>query len=222
MIKYLLCGLLFAFFMNSCSTKPIIVTKVTKIQKKSYEIIRQKKAFIDNINPFLVHKMSKNTTSNYINLPTLSKNMLFIIPADDFDRIHYIINKENDKLNIKSHLIDGIEYFYNSVDKEILLVYNLPFSYFLKNNVVFHLNIVGSFNHELVKKDILFDFTYNFMEQAKYFNEDTNNPSFKFTSATSKEVSPYIKNIIREESKRINIKKFSKSYQKLYTKVVGK
>ncbi len=208
-----------AIFVSGCFFSGQKIEKT--YTKKEYEIIKQREEFIARVNPFLTHKMNKDVVSNYINLPTLSQQMIFIIPTDGLlDKVHYIINRENEKINIKFHLIDRMEYFYDGVNKELLVVYNLPFSYFLQNNIVYNLNIVGSLDGEIMEKNILFDFTYNFMKQAKYFNETTNNPSFEFAHFDDKALSKDIKRILKQESKRINIKKFSNDYKTLYKRVI--
>lgn len=211
--------IIIALIIGGCSSP---IKKVEKTYtKKEYEIIKQRKAFIKRTNPFLIHIMNKDVLSNYINLPTLSKQMVFIIPTDGLlDKVHYIINTENEKINIKFHLIDKMEYFYDEVNKEILIVYNLPFSYFLQNNLIYNLSIQGSLDGKIITKNILFDFTYHFMKQAKYFNEATNNPSFEFVSFDDKDLSKDIKNILKQEGKRINIKKFSANYKALYKRVL--
>lgn len=215
--KYIL-YIVLALVIGGCSFSTPKAKKV--YTQKEYEIIKQREEFIKRVDAFLVHTMSKGVLSNYINLPTLSQQMLFIIPVDGvLDKVHYIINSENEKINIKFHLIDRMEYFYDEVNKELLVVYNLPFSYFLQNNLVYHLNIVGSLDGEIVKRDIVFDFTYHFMKQPKYFNEDTYNPSFEFTRFDDEGLSEDIKATFKKERKRVNIKKFSKEYKALYKRV---
>ena len=220
MNKYIL-YIILAFIISGCS---VSTQKVKKIYtQKEYEIIKQREEFIKRVDAFLIHKMSKDVLSNYINLPTLSKQMLFIIPTDKMlDKVHYVINSENEKINIKFHLIDNMEYFYDEVNKELLVVYNLPFSYLLENNLVYNLKIVGSLNNKIIKKNIIFDFTYHFMKQAKYFNKNTNNPSFKFINfdARNLDLSEDIKSSLKKERQRINIDKFSNKYKALYKKVI--
>jgi hypothetical protein len=216
MNKYIL--IILIFLIGGCS---FVATKPKKIYtQKEYEIIKQREEFIKRADAFLIHTMNKDVFSNYINLPTLSKQMIFIIPTNELlDKVHYIINTENDKINIKFHLIDKMEYFYDKVNKELLIVYNLPFSYFLTNNLIYNLKIIGSLNGEIIEKNILFDFTYHFMKQPKYFNKDTYNPSFEFVDFDDKNLSLNIKETLKQEQQRINPKKFSEDYKKLYKKL---
>ena len=220
MIRYAI-YIILVFLISSCSLFIKDIKETNKsYTEKEYEIIKQRKAFIENSNAFVIHTMKKDVISNYINLPTLSKNMIFVIPVDNLlNKVHYVVNSESKNINIKYHLISGIEYFYDKVNKEVLITYNLPFSYFLKNNIVFETKIVGSLDTEIIEKDIIFDFTYNFMKQPKYFNKNTNNPSFNKTSFDDKNLDSHIKKIMKEEAKRINIERFSNEYQNLYKKL---
>jgi len=220
MFNFFIKSIILIFIINGCSS---LINNTNGEKKeytqKEYEIIKQRKEFIKKSNAFLIHKMSKDVISNYINLPTLSKNMIFVISSNDLDMVHYIKNSENDKINIDTYLIDGLEYFYDKVNKEILVIYNLPFSYFLQNNIKFNLKIIGSLDGKLIEKNIIFDFTYHFMKKPTYFNKDTHNPSFAFVDFDDKDISENIKKILKSESKQINTKRLSKNYAKLYNQM---
>ena len=88
MIRYAI-YIILVFLISSCSLfiKDIKEDNKTYTEKE-YEIIKQREAFIENSNAFVIHTMKKDVISNYINLPTLSKNMIFVIPVDN------LLNKE--------------------------------------------------------------------------------------------------------------------------------
>ena len=211
---YLLLVLLFFGCESLKVQKKDPIKPTREYTKQEYEIIKQRDEFIAKINPVATQLLNKLSTKNIIYLVDLNQPLLFTIPIKDFKHIHYIEAKQK-QLAIDHLLIENAEYFYNSVDQNLYLVFNLPYVYFIEDRRIFDITIVGAPKPNktekspkasaINKRSMQFEFVYQPMS-----NPNEGRFTFDYIKMLDKNIASYIKQSIAQEKARLNTHRIPK------------
>ncbi len=140
-------NLIFAFLallITGCAVSQSEINPETgkAYSEQEYKIILDRKNFEESIGAIAKVKVDQNAKVVTTMLLEPGNPILYVIKMKGIANVHSIDLLEKDRLNIDRVMIDHTDYFWDSVSRELLLVFNVPHAYLLNNEVRFKLNIV--------------------------------------------------------------------------------
>ena len=198
-------------FFNVLLIVLLLVGCSTKFSNIDYKISREKKKFIDGLNPMGIIDIKKNAIKVYTVLPEAANNIIFKIKIPEARNI-VTIKSVNNLVNINEIMIKNQDFFYDKQNKVLLINFNIPYIYFLKNKISYDLDIIYVNNDKKLKIfRRKFIFFYKGMKKS-----DGDYLSYKYIPLTDfKNLDNINKKHLEKELKLINKNRVSSEYKKL-------
>lgn len=201
-------------FFIGCSSSTNNLTNSKEYQK----ILREKKEFVEKINPMATVNINKNSLKTITLLQEASNNILYVIKLENIRNIQSILLTENKKINIEKVLFKSQDFFYDKNNEELLINLNIPYLYLVDNTIEFDMFFIyETTNKEIKTYKRKFIFKYKPMEDSR---EDF--MSFVYMENMHKDANkldPIIKKHLELELQIIDKNRLSKEYLKKIEKI---
>ncbi len=211
--------LIIALMIGGCGVSQSQINPETGKQysEQEYKIILDRKNFEDAINPIAKVKVDQNAKVVSTMLLEPGNPILYVIKMKGISMVHSIDLLENERLNINRVMIDHTDYFWDSVNRELLLVFNVPHAYLLQNEVRFKVNIVIEDDTQYVGEMQRYYLFWH--KPMKENGEDYMSYEYVQDYSNLTEVDGFMRARLQEETNRVDMKRLDPGYQSEVSKV---
>ena len=184
-----------------------IFTPMTEEEKKAYQIMLERKSFEDHhlaSQQFKIDAATKKFSTMLLDAHTPFIYAIALPQYKEVGAVELVIDKG---WNVDNLLVPKKDFFWDSVNKELLLPLTIPYIYMLDNEISLKAKIHGVIDRSLVinEKEILF------YHKPLEDNDETYLSFSYLNSLKNEKIDPFIKAQVKSEFEKLNKTRVSKA-----------
>ena len=143
-VLYKLIIFISALILSGCGVSQSQLNPETGLAytEKEYAIILDRKEFEEKISAGATVDVDQNAKVISTMLIEPGNPIMYKVKMKGIKNVHGLQLIEKERLNLNRVLVDHTDYIWDSVNHELLIVFNVPHAYLLENEVRFKLNIL--------------------------------------------------------------------------------